>query len=316
MDSLTKNRQSRRTLEEMAAKIFAGEEMENCTELTEGYFNVAYEVRLKSGKETILKVAPQKNVRVMSYEKNIMFSEVQAMKMAASCPEIPVPEIYGYDSSCTVCPSPYFFMEKLEGASLFSMKDTLPREEISRIQVEAGGLNRKINEISCPCFGLPGQPKLQGEEWFPVFRSMLELGLQDAEAGKVDLKISGAGLLEHLEKDKDIFYEVKVPKLVHWDLWDGNIFVQNGKITGFIDWERSLWADPLMEVGFRTYKENEDFIKGYGIAAMAETQRRRALWYDIYLLVLVSLECEYRKYETMEMYEWSTGLLARQFGKL
>ena len=145
---------------------------------------------------------------------------------------------------------------------------------------------------------------------------MLELGLQDAEAGKVDLKISGAGLLEHLEKDKDIFYEVKGPTLVHWALWDGNIFVQNGKITGFIDWTRCLCAAPRMEVGFRTYKENEDFIKGYGIAAMAETQRRRALWYDIYLLVLVSLECEYRKYETMEMYEWSTGLLARQFGKL
>ena len=39
MDSLTKNRQSRRTLEEMAAKIFAGDEMENCTSLNMIFFS-------------------------------------------------------------------------------------------------------------------------------------------------------------------------------------------------------------------------------------------------------------------------------------
>lgn len=35
-----------------------------------------------------------------------------------------------------------------------------------------------------------------------------------------------------------------------------------------------------------------------------------ALWYDVYLMLLVSLEREYRQYATMDMYEWSTGVLA------
>ena len=106
------------------------------------------------------------------------------------------------------------------------------------------------------------------------------------------------------------------PKLVHWDCWDGNIFVQSGKVTGIIDWERSLWGDPLMEVGFRTYSDNTYFQKGYGIRNLTENQQRRALWYDMYLMLLVALECEYRKYETMDSYYYSTQLLMKQFKKV
>ena len=46
--------------------------------------------------------------------------------------------------------------------------------------------------------------------------------------------------------------EVQSPRLVHWDLWDGNVFVDpaTAQITGISDFERSLWGDPLMEVNF------------------------------------------------------------------
>ena len=83
-----------------------------------------------------------------------------------------------------------------------------------------------------------------------------------------------------------------------------------------IDWERSIWGDPLLEVGFRTYSENRDFLRGYGIAKLTPMQERRALWYDIYLLLLMSLECEYRGYETMDMYEWASKLMKQQFEKV
>lgn len=77
--SLTKNKQSEVTVRKMAAKFFAPVEMVGYTELTEGYFNVAYEVFLRNGRSVILKVAPAKDVRIMTYEKNIMQSEVSAM---------------------------------------------------------------------------------------------------------------------------------------------------------------------------------------------------------------------------------------------
>lgn len=316
MENLTKNRQNNETISKMVDKFFAPLKLESCRELTEGYFNMAYEVCLGNGRKVILKVAPLKKTRVMTYEKNIMFSEVEAMKMVKSIGTIPAPDVLGYDDSCTICASPYFFMEKLEGRSLNVEKENLSSDQIAEIRMEVGKINRKINEISCPCFGYPGQPDFQGKEWYPVFQKMLEAGIADAQKGNVDLRIPIDKLRACLKKDKYVFEEVTEPKLVHWDCWDGNIFVKDGMVTGIIDWERSLWGDPLMEVGFRTYSGRTSFLTGYDMGIMLRNQKRRALWYDIYLLILAALECEYRKYETLDMYNWSTGLLEKQFGKL
>lgn len=52
-------------------------------------FNVAYEISLNSGEHVILKIAPLKETRVMTYEKNFMFREVEAMKTAKKSSEIP-----------------------------------------------------------------------------------------------------------------------------------------------------------------------------------------------------------------------------------
>lgn len=316
MQSLTKNKQDKKIIEQMVKKYFPLHTMNGYRELTEGYFNVAYEILLSNGTNVILKIAPLKETRIMTYEKNIMYVEVEAMKTAKIKAQIPVPDMFGYDDSCTICQSPYFFMEKLEGNSLNKVKNTLSPEQLANIYIEAGKIIKKVNEISCPRFGYPGRPEIQGGEWYPIFHQMLEAGICDAQNGNVDLKISTDLLWNYLERDKAIFDEVTEPRLVHWDCWDGNIFVKDGLITGIIDWERSLWGDPLMEVGFRTYQDNSLFLKGYSINSLTANQQRRALWYDIYALILMSSECEYRKYETMDMYNWSSQLLKEQFQKL
>lgn len=315
MKSLTKNEQRGEAIGRMVKRCFPGKNMAGYTELTEGCFNVAYEVELDSGEQVILKVAPAPGTRIMTYERNIMYSEVNAMKAAKSA-GLPAPAVLGWDESRTICVSPYFFMEKLAGQSLNSIKSNLTDGEIVAINRQVGAINRRINDITCLRFGYPGQPGFQGERWFPVFCRMLEAGVKDAEKGHVDVKIDISELWKMLDRDRPIFEEITEPRLVHWDCWDGNIFVEGGKVTGIIDWERSLWADPLMEVGFRTYNQNKDFLAGYGIKELTANQQRRALWYDVYLMLLVSLECEYRQYETMDMYEWSTGILVRQFEKL
>lgn len=71
-----------------------------------------------------------------------------------------------------------------------------------------------------------------------------------------------------------------------------------------------------MEVGFRTYAPNLRFQEGYGIESLNEHQHRRALWYDIYLMLSMTIECGYRKYETVDQYNWTTEVSVKQFEKL
>ena len=317
MESLTKTKRSNAIIKEMVQKFFPSDVMTNIRELTEGYFNVAYEIELNHDKSVILKIAPDRNIRVMEYEENMMQSEVNAMQTISGHAGIKAPKVLGADFSCTVCNAPYFFMEKLNGKSLNSVKDTFTEQQIHQFYKETGEIIRHVNDIVCPCFGYPVLKKFQGTSWFPVFQKMMQSIAADAKRGNVDMKIDIDNLWKHLERDREIFEEVTTPRLVHWDGWDGNIFVDSGHVTGVIDWERNLWGDPLMEDGFRAFHDdNSAFFEGYGIDKLSETEYRRTLWYDIHLLSLGSLECEYRHYDTMDMYNWSTNLLQEQVSKL
>ena len=95
--------------------------------------------------------------------------------------------------------------KKLDGNSLHERKDAFTQEQINSIYEETGRIDKEINRIACPCFGYPGQPEFQGEDWYMVFRRMLEAGINDARNGNVDLKIPVDELLRYLERDKDFF---------------------------------------------------------------------------------------------------------------
>ena len=316
MPYLTKNIQDKSTLTNLTRHAFPERKLENLKELTEGYFNIAYEVSFVDGTKSILKIAPHPDVTVMTYEKNMMEAEVNAMQLVAENTNVPLPEVEFYDPSCTICNAPYFFMKKLEGKSLSSQKPVLTEEQIRSINKEAGRLNKEINQITNDYFGYPKQSALQGKSWHDTFGAIINAAIQDAKKENIDLTISVRELKSLLETDQSIFEEVKIPCLVHWDLWAGNLFIENGKLTGIIDWERWLWGDFLMEVGFRSYSQSTDFLKGYGIETFTENETRRILWYDLYLLMIVAQEHAYRGYETKDSYYWATKLLRETFDKL
>lgn len=307
--SVTKHRLTRETIEQMAGKAFPQDLVSEYRELTEGYFNIAYLLRLTDGREVILKVAPPPEAQIMSYEKNIMFSEVDSMRRVAAQTDVPVAAILFYDDSHTLCPSDYFFMEKLPGASFFSVEKDADEFARKRIQYQMGEYNARLHQITGERFGYYGQPESQGKDWYPVFRAMLALGIRDADAMQIDLQMDVQAMEQLLERDRYCFEEVDTPRLVHWDLWAGNVFVTGDTITGLIDFERCIWGDPLMEVGFRRYAFDEAFRKGYGAGEWTASQKKRAMWYELYAFLVMALECDYRQYETKDMYHWSTQML-------
>lgn len=316
MAYVTKNIQGESALTKLIEHAFPERKLESLMELTEGYFNIAYEVSFQDGAKSILKIAPHPKVTVMTYEQNIMEAEVCSMQLVAKKTKVPVPEVEFYDSSCTRCSAPYFFMKKINGKSLSSQKALLTSQQVSLINYSVGELNKQINELTNDFFGYPSQKALQGNNWFDVFTAMIKAVIMDASNENIDLTISASELLELLESDKKIFQNILTPRLVHWDIWDGNVFVEEGRLTGLIDWERCLWGDPLMEVGFRSYSQSADFLKGYGIESFKEDEYRRILWYDLYLLIIVAQEHIYRKYETTDSYNWATALLREKYAEL
>lgn len=307
--SVTKNRQTEENLIKMVKKAF-GEQV-NITEykeLTEGCCNVAYKMKLSNGIKTILKIAPNTNVTLMSCEKELMKTEVTAMKLATEKNLVRVAKVYAYDDSCTICNGKYFFMEVIDGDSFYNLRDSIKEEEKALIRKQTGEALKQINSVKNKKFGHFCLESLQYDIWFDAFYSMVAAICEDGKKANVDVGVPYNEILKKLKTEQDLFEEVKEASFLHYDSWNGNIFVKDNHITGIIDWERAMWADPLMEDQFRKHEVNEDFLQGYGINQLTDKEKRRCLWYDVYLYLIMMIEGTYRNYETNEQYIWVKGL--------
>lgn len=314
MESLTKNRQTTDRILLMVQKAFGckySSDALSVKELTEGFFNIAYEIKLPD-RTVILKIAPPEDAKVMSYEKNMMKAEVEALRLVGEKTRVPVPGVLFYDDSHTVCNADYFFMDKIEGDNFFTLKNQgkIPYEIQNDIFRQVGRYNYEMNQIQGTTFGYIGLPKMQGDSWKEVFLAMLEDVLKDGEQIDISLGVAYDEVRQLIRKAGFALEEVKKPSFVHWDLWDGNIFVKDGRITGIIDFERALWAEPLMEFYFRGHINIKDFYEGYG-ADLKEQAPIRSLLYDIYLFLIMIVETKYRMYQD----DWQFGFATKQLAK-
>ncbi|MCR5501720.1 MAG: hypothetical protein K6F53_01785 [Lachnospiraceae bacterium] len=65
--------------------------------LGDGEFNSAFKVTCEGGKDYVLKIAPPKEATVLSYEKNMMDSEVYWYRMMKENTDILCPDIYAVE---------------------------------------------------------------------------------------------------------------------------------------------------------------------------------------------------------------------------
>jgi aminoglycoside phosphotransferase (APT) family kinase protein len=314
MESKTKNKKTREQIEKMAERAFGGITLsageDAVCELKEGWFNAAYNVRLANGREIILKIAPPDGAEILTYEKNIMVTEVDSMRMVRANPAIPVPEIYFFDQVRDLCDSDYFFMEKLTGDNLEHVKASLPPEIQTEIELSIGAIIREINGFTGTYFGYEGNSDLRAENWKEAFLKIMDSVLEDGRRKNVDYGFGYDEIRAAILKHASSLEAVTMPQLVHWDAWNPNFFVKDGKITGIIDFERALWADPLMEAQFRL-EGITNSMHGYGKISFTREEEQRCYLYTLHLALIMNTECYYRNYDTDFVYNFSKQLLGK-----
>jgi aminoglycoside phosphotransferase (APT) family kinase protein len=303
VESKTKNRKAREQIESMVTRAFSGLGLatgeDAVLELKEGWFNVAYQLRLADGREVVLKIAPPPGIEIMGYEQDIMATEVAAMRLVHQNPLIPVPEIYFYDDAHDLCDADYFFMEKLTGDNLEHIKSSLPIETQAAIEMRIGEIIRAINSYPGTYFGYPGSPGLRAATWKEAYVKIVESVLEDGFRKNVIYDFMYEEIRAVILKHTPALDEVKAPCLVHWDAWNSNFFVKDGKITGILDFERALWAEPLMEAQFRDIGGHrvENSLRGYGKTSFTHAEEQRNQLYSLYLALVMNTECYYRDYD-------------------
>ncbi|MBW4083328.1 phosphotransferase family protein [Paenibacillus sp. S150] len=307
MESFTKVKLDDQQLRTLAEGTFGKDTaIISSKELTGGFFNTAYDLELADGRSVILKVAPAEETETLSYEKDIMRAEVEALRLVLSAGGIPVPAVYGFDESHRLIPSPYFFMEKVDGEPYIEVKDSFSEQVKASIEFELGRYQRLINEIKGEHFGLFGESSVgTGRTWRETFTAMIHKVLDDGARLKAVLPASYDKIRQGIERYLPALEEVTEPRLIHWDLWNGNIFVRDGSIVSIIDWERALWGDVLMEYYFRHFENSQAFLEGYGTVFDSPGERLRIKLYDLYLDLIMVIECYSRQYKDENHVRWT-----------
>ncbi|WP_172256111.1 phosphotransferase family protein [Saccharibacillus deserti] len=303
MESVTKRKLTAAEIGRISEKAF-GCGCAQFEELNEGWANSAYKLELADGRLAVLKVAAESEEGRMRCERGLMRTEVEAMRRIQALGTVPLPDIYSYDDSRTIVPCEYFLMENLTGTTYDKAREELSEEIRVSIDTRLGGYFRQIHGIEGREFGYYLPNASNGPAWDGVFIALMHDVMQDGRDAGVELPMAYEELGVQLELCRDALREVKTPRLIHWDSWPGNVFVRDGQAQSLIDFERALWADPLMEYGFGKFGYSPAFEAGYKAADAAFAPRlpegsersqavRRAL-YPMYLDLVMRVECDYR----------------------
>ncbi|MGV9558836.1 phosphotransferase family protein [Streptomyces sp. NPDC003522] len=313
MESITKNRQPVEVLRTMVARAYGPEELCDAGEdwvgeLSDGWFNVAYRIRLRSGTQVVLKIAPPPDVEVMTYERGAMATELQALRLIREHTKVPVPEVEFADRTHEVCDADYFFMTYIDADNLHSVRDNLTQTQMNAYDEALGAITRELNTIPGSAFGPLAGP---GEStWRAAFLRMVEELLGDGERRDVVLPHGYDVIRRIVAAHADSLDEVTEPRFVEWDLWPGNCMVRDGQVVAIVDHERAFYGDPLMEFGFTAsesdaFGDATAFLRGYGHPPLTTAERTRRRLYNLHLALIQIIETDFRAHPGTEQYDWA-----------
>ncbi|WP_141978023.1 phosphotransferase family protein [Saccharothrix saharensis] len=282
VDSLTKRRLPEAELDALVRRVL-GVPLAAHVELTEGMFNTAYRLTAADGRETVLKVAPPPDVPLLTYERDLMRTEALAFELMAAH-GLPVPQVLLHEDGLLL-------MTALLGEPWSSARARLTDAEHAALRRELGVVVRDLHRITGDVFGYVQGPN--GATWREAFTAMVDAALADADRFGVELP----DVRPAFEARAHLLDEVAEPVLVHFDLWEANIFLAGGpdgqyRIEGIIDPERAMFGDPLAEIATVALFADldDDFKAGYGVTAFSEAELTRIALYRAYLCLVMIVE--------------------------
>lgn len=331
MKSTTKTSLSNKEIDTIFKKSFKECTVQSIEELKDGCFNTSYLIQLNDKNEYVLKVSPPEYVELLTYEQNIMHTEILFHSLSEQLSSIPVPRIVSSDLTRKLVPYDYFIMEKLYGAPLNKIENITGGQRRILFTQLAEYLAR-IHRIKGDHFGYPLMKKqLLGLSYYKSFVYMVEQVFNDGRGKGVKLPIDERKISELINRNRYVFEGINEPVFVHYDLWDGNIFVKNmdssPEIEGLIDFERGYYADPAADFsqisGYIDLENNPWFFEAYNKHAenpfdLSGQALIRIKLFRLYLFLIMIVETYYRDVDGSynEQLKWSEDELVKLYNDL
>lgn len=241
------------------------------TALGAGEFNSAYKVICDNGNSYALKIAPPESAKVLTYENNMMKSEVFWYSQMHEKTDILCPKVYVSDFSKQIIKSNCFIMELMEGKLIWEAGIT--ENDYEDIQKQKISMLTKIHRISNDGFGYI-QTGLE-PSWYEALKKMALNLVNDCKALGHDTP-DGEKFVNLIDKHEKILRAVPC-RMVNFDFWDSNILYNTAtKKICWIDPERGFWGDPVADfITFEPGQKAPLSAKQYVLDAYNETSQEK-----------------------------------------
>lgn len=232
-------------------------EIADSASLDGGLFASTFRVDLTDGRRLVVKITSADTSRLLRYEHGILGTEEDVYRRVADRPDLLMPRVVHSDFSRSVLDGDALVVTFLDG-DVWNTLPPLDDAATERVRHDLGAFMARLHTVTGDAFGYPAPASgMSAPTWPEAFGLMVDALLADAQTWDVDLPADD--LRAAVARHHDALAEVTVPCLVHADLWPGNLFLSaeasassedqpSLQLSGVIDTERCLWADPLYEL--------------------------------------------------------------------
>ncbi|MCL2300545.1 MAG: aminoglycoside phosphotransferase family protein [Firmicutes bacterium] len=248
--------------------------------LNGGMFNTTYLVTLAQNRNVVLRVGPIRREMLLSFEDNPMEAGRHVYNRCRTA-GIPVPEVLACDTTREMLDCDYMIAAYVPGAPLSALGlNNTQRQALHR---ETGAYACKMHEMTNDHFGRVADIVRGGgfARWSDCLLAELDDLVRKDKRTKVfrtrQLQLACSLFARHIA----LLDEITVPRLVHSDLWDGNLLADNGHIVAVLDGDRAIYGDTAFEIA-GGWLDREAFFDGYGLAEpQDEASKTRRKLYEL-----------------------------------
>lgn len=261
-------------------------QIEAIRELSGGTFNITYLITFTNQFKAILRVAPLHTKDTYWDEALLMRREHSIQPFFAPVAAL-MPKTLLVDFTHQLINRDYIFQTFIEGERWDDVMDELTSEENNILWGQFGMFLKQIHHVHGETFGI-SRPGFEFPRWSQTIMDRLERTLQSARDNQLEMPFLDS-ILDLIRANPEELDEIKIPHLLHGDLWPFNILVtrQNQpSIVGILDADRSWWGDPMADwtMFILAHAEKEEghshFWKAYGQPADTKSARFRASVYN------------------------------------
>jgi aminoglycoside phosphotransferase (APT) family kinase protein len=223
-------------------------QIESIQELEGGTFNTTYLVIFADHLKGILRVSPPGTAQILWDEVFLMRREHAIQPYFAPVAAL-MPKTLLVDFTHQLMDRDYIFQTFIEGERWDDVMDDLTPAENDILWDQFGNLLKQIHNVHGETFGLP-LTGYQFPRWSQAVIDRLERTLRAAQEDQLEVPHLQA-ILEIVRAHPQPLDEIRVPRLLHGDLWSFNILIGRREnvpaIVGILDADRAWWGDPMAD---------------------------------------------------------------------